>query len=50
LAEAVIKAKENGFKTAILLNRSKGKIECKQADAVVDDLKQAIEAITTHFI
>ena len=45
----IILPKKLGIKT-ILLNRSKKKIECKQADAIVEDLKQAIEAITTHFI
>ena len=45
----IILPKKLGIKT-ILLNRSKKKIKCKEADAVVDDLKQAIEAITTHFI
>ena len=45
----IILPKKLGIKT-ILLNRSKKKIECKEADAVVDDLKHAIKAITTHFI
>ena len=45
----IILPKKLGIKT-ILLNRSKKKIECKQADIIVNNLKQAIKAITTHFI
>ena len=45
----IILPKKLRIKT-ILLNRSKKKIECKEADAVVNDLKHAIEAITTRFI
>ena len=45
----IILPKKLGMKT-ILLNRSKNKIECKQADVIVNNLKQAIEAITIHLI
>ena len=45
----IILPKKLGIKT-ILLNRSKNKIECKQADVIVNSLKQAIEAITIHLI
>ena len=45
----IILPKGLGMRT-ILLNRSKKKIECKQADIIVNNLKQAIEAITTHFV
>jgi len=45
----IILPKKLGIKT-ILLNRSKKKIECKQADAIVDNLSQAVKVMAIQLL
>jgi len=44
----VLLPKKLGMK-AILLNRSRKYVECEHADAIVDNLNQALEIIVNHF-